>query len=256
MSFITVTFESYILGMECTANVILPQSSPSKPVKKPFRTLYLLHGLSDDHSAWSRYSSIERYAKEYGIAVVMPCAHKSFYTNLKNGDRYFDFISDELIGIMEEMFPLSNKREDRFIAGISMGGYGAFKCALTCSDKYTAAASLSGALDVKGLHQRSNEDIKKQFAGMYENYTADTESNDLFILAEKLNNKNCPKPKLYIWCGTEDYLYIDNVKFNEFIQKTDFDVTYEESRGYHVWQYWDMQIKRALEVMCRNCFIG
>jgi len=134
MSFINVNFMSHVLGMGCAANVILPQSPPENILKKPFKTLYLLHGLSDDHTAWARYTSIERYAAEYGITVVMPCVHRSFYSDSKYG-RYFEFVSEELISIMEEMFPLSNKREDRYAAGLSMGGYGAMKLGLRCPER-------------------------------------------------------------------------------------------------------------------------
>lgn len=243
MSFITVNFMSHVLGMRCGANVILPQSSPEKTIKKPYKTLYLLHGLSDDHTAWTRWTSIERYAENYNIAVVMPCVHRSFYTDMA-GYNYFEFVSAELISIMEEMFPLSNKREDRYAAGLSMGGYGAIKLGLSCPEKFSVAASLSGALDVR--------EVIKRPEGMQVAYLFDTsgegwQKNDLFILAEKLNKSNLPKPRLYIWCGTEDFLYKDNVKFRNYIEKTDFEVKYEESPGDHSWGYWDSKIQTVLK---------
>jgi len=231
--------------MDYSANVILPQSSPEKIRKKPYKTLYLLHGLSDDHTAWSRWTSIERYVADYAetndlsLAVVMPNAHKSFYADLKNGDNYFTFISDELVSIMEDMFPLSNKREDRYAAGLSMGGYGAMKLGLSCPEKFSVAASLSGALDA--------ERLRNSFSQIFEDTDESRQKNDLFLLAEKLNKSNQPKPRLYVWCGTEDFLYQDNINFKNFMDGKNFEFKYEESPGDHQWFYWDMKIKTALE---------
>jgi len=244
MSFLNVNFFSHVLGMGCIANVILPQSPPDKILPKPFKTLYLLHGLSDDHTAWTRYTSIERYVQERGIAVVMPCVHRSFYTDMKHGGKYFTFVSDELISIMEEMFPLSNKREDRYAAGLSMGGYGAMKLGLSCPEKFSVAASLSGALDVERL---LIDNPGSEFSYLIDDSDESRQKNDLFLLAKRLNESSQPKPRLYIWCGTEDFLYQDNVKFNEFIGKTKFEVKYEESAGDHSWGYWDIKIKTVLE---------
>ena len=245
MSFINVNFMSHVLGMGCAANVILPQSPPENILKKPFKTLYLLHGLSDDHTAWARYTSIERYAAEYGITVVMPCVHRSFYSDSKYG-RYFEFVSEELISIMEEMFPLSNKREDRYAAGLSMGGYGAMKLGLRCPEKFSAAASLSGALDIVG-RVSAEPYLRGEFAYLLDDADGQRDKNDLFVLAENLSKSSRPKPRLYVWCGTEDFLYEDNVKFKNYIEKMDFEFKYEESKGDHSWGYWDLKIQTVLK---------
>ena len=244
---LNVNFKSYVLGMDCSANVILPQSSPEKKIKKPLNTLYLLHGLSDDHTAWTRWTAIERYAVEYGIAVVMPNAHRSFYSDKKNGGRYFTFVSDELITIMEEMFTLSNKREGRYAAGLSMGGYGAMKLGLFCPEKFCVAASLSGALDIFGRLAAEETGLKDEFAYILDYPEEERQKADLFFLAEKLNISNKPKPRIYMWCGTEDFLYQDNVKFRKAIEKMDFDFKYEESPGDHSWGYWDLKIQTVLK---------
>jgi len=246
MSFINVTFNSHVLGMQCGANVILPQSSPDHILQKPFKTLYLLHGLSDDQNAWTRWTSIDRYANDYHIAVVMPNVHRSFYSDTKLG-KYFTFVSDELISVMQEMFPLSDHREDRYAAGLSMGGYGAMKLGLACPDKFSVAASLSGALDIIGRLSLDDANHQGEFAFLFGNSYESREQIDLFQLAEKLDQSNQPKPRIYIWCGTEDFLYEDNVKFKNFLGKTGFDFTYEESPGDHSWGYWDEKIQTILK---------
>ncbi|MCL2816675.1 MAG: esterase family protein [Oscillospiraceae bacterium] len=245
MPLLNVTFKSHILEMDCGVNVILPQSSPEKTITKPYKTLYLLHGLSDDHTAWTRWTSIERYALDYDIAVVMPNVNRSFYSDSKYG-KYFTFVSEELISIMEEMFPLSNKREDRYAAGLSMGGYGAMKLGLSCPEKFSVAASLSGALDIIG-RLSAEAWLQNEFSYLLKSSEEDRQKIDLFYLAEKLNASNQPKPRLYIWCGTEDFLYQDNVKFRNFIKKMSFDYTYEESAGDHQWRYWDLKIQTVLK---------
>lgn len=251
MSLINVTFKSYVLGMDCSANVIFPQPMPGTPLKKPVKTLYLLHGLSDDHTAWTRWTSIERYAAEYGIAVVMPNVHRSFYSDKKNGGKYFTFVSEELISLMEEMFPLSNSREDRYAAGLSMGGYGAVKLGLSCPEKFSAAASLSGALDILG-RIAAEADLHEEFLYILDAPKEEREKNDLFFLAEKLYLSGKQKPRLYIWCGTEDFLYTDNLKFVDFLKKTDFEFKYEESEGDHSWGYWDAKIRTVLQFIFKT----
>lgn len=254
MPVLNMTFMSNILGMQSSAVVILPQSSPENKINKPFKTLYLLHGLSDDHTAWTRYTSIERYAAKYNIAVVMPNAHRSFYSDKKNGGQYFKFVSEELIEIMQEFFSLSDKREDRYAAGLSMGGYGAMKLGLACPEKFAAVASLSGALDIEmrvkdDIEMRVKDNPESEFSYMLKLPEEERRQNDLFYLAEKLNASNQPKPRIYIWCGTEDFLYQDNIKFRDFLKKSSFDFVYEEAPGDHSWGYWDTQIQTVLRFM-------
>ena len=112
--------------------------------------LYLLHGLSDDHTAWLRYTSIERYATARGLAVVMPAVHRSFYADEAHGHAYWQFVSEELPRIVAAFFRLSERPEDTFVAGLSMGGYGALKLGLHHPERFAAVASLSGAVDVRG----------------------------------------------------------------------------------------------------------
>jgi len=232
--------------MQSSAAVLLPQPAPGAAITKPYKTLYLLHGLSDDHTAWTRWTSIERYAAEYNLAVVMPNAHRSFYSDRKYGGRYFEFISNELISIMQDAFPLSDKREDRYAAGLSMGGYGALKLGLACPEKFSAAASLSGALDVVG-RLKGAENLRGEFMDFYDAPVGERNQNDLFYLAENIIKSGLPKPRVYVWCGTEDFLYEDNVKFKKFMEKTDFDFTYEQSAGDHSWGYWDTKIQTVLK---------
>src|SRR5512146_1475299 len=129
-----VHFNSEVLTLRCTMNVLLPQRTlaEAQSKEKPkYRTLYLLHGHSDDHTAWQRWTSIERYVEGLNLAVVMPAVNLSFYTDMAYGGKYGQFLSEEVPAVVRDMVPLSSAREDSFVAGLSMGGYGAFKLALS-----------------------------------------------------------------------------------------------------------------------------
>ncbi len=250
MALFLCDFFSDALKMSCSMYVIVPQQPNLKVGEnegggRKYPTLYLLHGLSDDHTIWLRRTSIERYAAPLGLAVVMPNVHRSFYTDMAHGNRYWTFVSDELPAVARSFFPLSEAREDNFVAGLSMGGYGAFKLALSHPDRYAAGASLSGALNMANrldaLDSREMRDVfgePSEFRGS---------PNDLFHLAQELAEGKGPRPKLFQCCGTEDFLYEDNQAFLEYARKLGLEIHYEEEAGSHEWGYWDMKIQSVLK---------
>lgn len=245
MALIHCDFKSEVLDISSSMVVILPNPVRKKRDKEKYPVLYLLHGYTDDHTAWLRKTSIERYVEKLGLAVVMPAVNKSFYTNMRHGDRYWTFISKELPRLARTFFPISDKRKDNFAAGLSMGGYGAFKLALSFPRKYAAAASLSGALDM-AVHAATNKMV--DFAGIFGDISQIKGSDDdLFHLAEKVAGSEGPKPKLFQCCGTEDFLYRDNIAFKDHCRTLPLDLTYEEEPGEHEWDYWDKKIQRVLE---------
>ena len=164
-----VNFLSEVLTLHSTMYVLLPQRTLAETKSKrtpKYRTLYLLHGHSDDHTAWQRWTSIERYVEGLNLAVVMPAVNLSFYTDMAHGGKYWQFISEEVPAVVRDMFSLSSAREDNFVAGLSMGGYGAFKLALTYPERYAAAASLSGAVDIREVVKANDDpDNKAWLAG-------------------------------------------------------------------------------------------
>lgn len=247
MALIHCDFFSNVLGLSSSMYVILPQSGHNVTGKnKKYPVLYLLHGLSDDHSMWLRKTSIERYVDSMELAVVMPAVHRSFYTDMASGYKYWSFISEELPEIAQSLFPLSSKREDTFAAGLSMGGYGAMKLALRCPDKFAAAASLSGAVYI--LNHKDEMEENQEFINIFGGYDKmEGSENDLRFLADKLACSHELKPKLFQCCGTEDFLYQDNLKFRDYCKKLSLDLTYEEEPGVHEWGYWDKKIQRVLE---------
>jgi len=244
-------FFSETLGMRATLGVILPQRALADKQRKPlYRSLYLLHGHSDDHTAWQRWTSIERYVEGLNLAVIMPAVHLSFYTDMAHGGKYWQFISEEVPAVVRGMFPLSTKREDNFVAGLSMGGYGAFKLALTHPERFSAAASLSGALDIRQVVKGHGDPTDETWLAGMRNIFGDLDSvpgsaNDLFSLAEKVS-RGKDKPTLYQCCGREDFLYADNLRFRDQLRSLPLALTYEEGPGEHNWAFWDKMIQNVL----------
>lgn len=249
-----VRFFSDLLKMHSTMYVLLPQRPLEQAQGKrrsKYRTLYLLHGYSDDHSAWQRWTSVERYVAGLNLAVVMPNVHLSFYTDMTRGGKYWHFISEEVPAVVRDIFPLSSARRDNFAAGLSMGGYGAFKLALTNPDRYAAAASLSGAVDIRAIVRSGGNRGNKTWLAEMRTVFGDLSKvpgskHDLIALARGVA-KGRTKPKLYQCCGTEDDLYADNLRFRDAVQKLPLDLTYEDGPGAHDWAYWDMMIQRVLK---------
>jgi putative tributyrin esterase len=252
-----INFFSETLGMRSTIYVLLPQRQLADAKKpKDYRTLYLLHGHSDDHTAWMRWSAIEKYAEGLNLVVVMPAVHLSFYADMVHGGKFWQFVSEEVPAQVRSMFSLSSKRENNYVAGLSMGGYGAFKMALTHPDRFAAAASLSGALDIRRVVDATVETNDENWLQGMRNVFGDlskvpNSEHDLFTLAEKVSKERI-KPRLYQCCGTEDFLHADNIRFLDIARKLPLDLTYEDGPGDHNWSYWDKMIQNVLAWMFPN----
>ena len=265
MAFINCNFYSQTLGVASSMNVIIPQPIFNQESKDAYKktegypVLYLLHGLSDDHTIWQRRTSIERYVDPLNIVVVMPAVNRSFYTDMAYGQKYWTFVSEELPFIVKSYFHVSDRRENTFVAGLSMGGYGAFKLALSHPDRFAAAASLSGVMDIAVMLREWNKEYEKNSNNkdrisegkliFGNNADISGTENDLFYLAEKAAKAKGAKPRLYQCCGTEDFLYECNTKFRDYCKKLKLDLTYEEESGIHEWGYWDKKIQSALSFM-------
>ena len=258
MAFIDFHFFSESLGLTCAAHVLVPQPTVRQigmaggERRGKYPTLYLLHGLSDDHTIWMRRTSIERYAAEKNIAVVMPAVGRSFYQDMASGGKYWTFVSEELPALCEQFFPLATEREQRFAAGLSMGGYGALRLGLGRPDRFAAAASLSGALDMaRRVREAGREGAlisRAEYVGIFGlELKAEGTDADLFFLAQKLAASAGPKPKLFLACGTGDGLIGEQRALQKHLESLELEATCEESPGTHEWGYWDAQIRRVLD---------
>jgi S-formylglutathione hydrolase FrmB len=233
-------------------NVIVPD--PGKmgdvPVAKR-KVLYLLHGLSDDGSAWQRNSSIETYARAYGLVVVMPSFGRSFYINQPNGQNYFDYLVDELPHYLKDVFGLAPKRENTFIAGLSMGGYGTIKAALLRPEMYFAAASFSGVLSMdvfRGENHDPNDPRQAEFTQLFGDLTKlGGGEHDPAVWLKRGAVHPDSLPRLFIACGRQDDLYPLSIGFHKACQNLGVNSQYREEEGGHDWFFWDIQIRWFLK---------
>lgn len=239
------------LGMGTSMVVLMPQAAAGIGMQGADATdaargvpvLYLLHGLSDDCTIWERRTSIERYATEKGIAVVMPEVRRSFYADEAVGEKYWTFIAEELPQLVASTFHVSTAREDTFVAGLSMGGFGAFKLALNHPERFAAAASLSGVLDLLSLDLSEHEGALRE--RIWADRPVEGTADDLLGLLRTADP--AALPALFLDCGTEDFLFAQNRRFLEVAEEQGVDLAARLRPGAHTWDFWDQGIQDVLD---------
>lgn len=259
MAFLTVNFISKSLMRTVPVNVILPADKlvfpgMPEPEDKPFKLMILLHGILGNYTDWVNGTRIQRWAEAKNLCVVMPSGDNAFYVDLpQSGNYYGKFIGEELPAMMRKMFHISDRREDCYIAGLSMGGFGAMRNGLRYNDTFGAIAALSGAFI---LHEPVSDDEeigrmgleKYCFGTMKEGWYSD--KNPQYIAKELADKKAAGEavnlPKIFMACGTEDGLLGPNHVVRDDLIAKGFDVTYEEGPGGHEWNFWDTYIEKVL----------
>ncbi|WP_297872227.1 alpha/beta hydrolase family protein [uncultured Oscillibacter sp.] len=224
----------------------LPPMNPG-----PFKTLYLLHGYTGDHLDWLTYSNIRQLAQEHRLAVVMPSGENSFYINHEAaGEFYSDFISQELLAMTRGIFPLSTKREDTFIGGISMGGYGALLTALKHPETFSHVFAMSSALQLCENRPTEANTLLPYIEGTFGplGESVESEKNPRHVFESWKNaGMSGESPRVFMACGTEDRLITMNRYYRDFFSENNFDLTYFESPGVHSWDFWNGYLKKAIE---------
>ena len=247
MAHLSTSIKSGALGFNTHLEVIIPQETENPvPVEK---VLYLLHGLSDNCTAWLYRTRITEYAEQNGYMVVMPEVQRSFYSNMAHGSRYYDYVTKELPEICERLFNLRHVREKTFVAGLSMGGYGAMRCGLGRPDFYAACASFSGAVDMKTRFaevQHSAQRPLPELVAILGEKLEFPESVDTFALANNVA-KLPQKPRVLITCGDGDSLLDDNRRFDAHLKSLNYGHTYMEWTGVHDWKFWEECLPLAFD---------
>lgn len=240
-------FNSAVLELKTQLEIIIPDNIKEN---EKIKVLYLLHGYFGNQTDWIHLSAIERYISKYRVVVVMPSVHNSYYTDMVYGQKYFTYITEELPKFIENTLPVSKERDDHYVCGLSMGGYGALKIALTYPKRYKMAASLSGALNLEHIQELSlNNGRTSQFEATFGNQPVKGTKHDLKFLITQMEKKDLETLNLFIGCGTEDFLYEDNVDFVSFLKEHKVKYTYNESAGAHEWAFWDRYIEKVLQWM-------
>lgn len=238
MAHIRCDFRSEVLDMNTSMTVILPEQIKLSSVK----VVYLLHGLADNCSGWSRYTSVERYARKYNLALVIPEVQRSFYTDMNYGMKYFKFIHEELSTICMGFFGFSGKREDTYLMGLSMGGYGALKCALTTPESYAGCAMFSAITDIEKAVNQAKDGKSEEYHAIFGNSVA-KEANPYSLLMQDHDYY----PSFYVACGDDDIRLFHSEKIVSALTEKQISVKYENWSGDHNWDFWDEAVRRAFD---------
>lgn len=259
MALIQVNFFSKSLMRTVPLNVVLPVDKlmfPGMPVRPeaPYKTLYLLHGVFGSYIDWVSGTSVQRWADEKDLAVVMPSGENMFYVDQeKSNNLYGQYIGRELVEITRKMFPLSRKKEDTFIAGLSMGGFGALRNGLKYHDTFGYIGGLSSALVLDGIDERTNDSpmfiSRRDYAESVFGDLSKVGESDMNPewLVRTLSAGKADLPKVYLTCGTEDSLLEVNRKMRDVMKECGVDVTYEEGPGGHDFDFWNRHIKKFID---------
>ena len=262
MALIQLNFLSACLMRTVTVNAVVPFDKLPVPgaapaPKRPFKTLYLLHGIFGNYTDWVSGTRVQRWAEAKDLAVIMPSGENHFYVDCAaNGERYAEFIGRELPEKMQQLFGLSPRREDNFIAGLSMGGYGAIVTGLRYRERFGCIAGLSSALllDQMARPDPARPDLASAVFGPRFIETVfgppaalQGGDKDYYALARKAVEAGGPLPSMYLCCGLDDGLLEANRAYAQFLRRLGIPCTYEEGPGAHEWDFWDTYLKKILD---------
>jgi putative tributyrin esterase len=230
----TMQFLSRTLGRHVTYEVALPEEGAGDG---PFPVLFQLHGLSDDHSAYSRYSTLILKTRLLPLIVVMPSGGLAHWTDIGPRERYETFLVEDLWEHVHRTFPVRPGRAA--IGGHSRGGNAAVRLALKHPDRFCSAVSHSGAFyapaevtDLGTPEERSAYDIWR------------------------VRPATGSTAQIHLDCGTEDLFIDHNRRFHQHLLEIGVAHTYEEFPGGHTWEYWndrlDVSLQRHLQALSRG----
>ncbi|MBY5034838.1 esterase family protein [Streptococcus gallolyticus] len=249
MAVFEIEYSSAVLGQYRQVSVIYPDADQldlAEVTDTDIPVLYLLHGMGGNHNSWRSRTNLERLVRKTNLIIVMPDTQNGWYTNTKYGVKYYDAVVEELPAVLKRFFPnMTQKREKTFIAGLSMGGYGAFKLAFL-SNRFAYAGSFSGALMFDDQRLVEIENNRPYWEGIFGNIEEfDASQDNLLNMVEHADGKT----KFYAWCGKEDFLYSANNQAVKHFEDQGLDITYRTDHGTHDWYYWEKQIEIFLEML-------
>jgi S-formylglutathione hydrolase FrmB len=242
MALLRVEYSSKALEMNTSFQVYLPDEGDLSETK----VVYLLHGLMDNCTGWTRYTACERYARERGVALVIPEVQRSFYIDGVYGLNYFTYVSRELPKVCQRMFGFSPKREYNYVMGLSMGGFGALKCALTYPESYAGCGSFSGVTDLQDFMSRPAVPMhSRELTALLGPDHRIGQENDLSALAEQVTDA----PAIYLSCGEQDAHYPANCSFREKLSERGIRHRFDHRPGGHSWDFWDQSLRDCFDYL-------
>jgi putative tributyrin esterase len=281
MAVITLHFYPPKLAIATTVRILIPVqrgpeaealldgiADPSAEAFKAYFTqlgklpvLWLLHGGSDNYADWHHYTILQQLSDQYGYAVVMPDAQNSSYSNMAHGPAWFDYFTEELPEYIYSRFPFSRKREDNFIAGMSMGGQGTLKIALHQPERFSVAVPIASGVDVVNQYAALKPGEKGRYSMFAITYGCEDDPSkalggpeDNFAALRRAVEAGKTLPHMMQAQGTEDFTYDGNRRFNDYAKSIGVDIQWIEAPGKHDWYSWNLYIPKVFEFIaqCRE----
>ncbi len=252
---VTLKLKSSLMGREMPYRVIIPANYKTKPESR-FAVIYLLHGLTGHYNNWTDRTRLAEYALMHQFIVVTPEGDNGWYTDAISipNDKYESYILKELIPEIDKQYRTVADRDHRFIAGLSMGGYGAVKFGLKYPAMFSVVGSFSGALGAAGYNETSTGAIGKSMAAVFGPANSETRrTNDIFSIVRELTPERLKLlPFIYQSCGTEDFLIQNNRDFVALLVEKKVPHEYRQHPGGHTWPFWDTHVREFLDLVSRR----
>lgn len=245
------------LQRRTSISVILPADNihflqdSEEIIPQPYKTLYLLHGLYGSDDIFLANTSIQKFAEDNGIAVVIPCGENSFYVDKEDAHAYYgEYVGQELLDITRNIFPLSDKREDTFIAGFSMGGYGAIRNGLKYCENFSKIGMISAALITDEIINYADDNNVLRSKQFYESIFGSLDKIKGSDMDPKALIEECENiPDIFMACGIDDFLFEKNADFYRFLNSKNIDATFIGDEGEHTWEFCDKYIKEFIKTL-------
>jgi len=255
MAWFQVDFHSACLKRPTQLNIFLPADgmfgAPAE--EKLYPTLYLLHGYMNNNTEWMFGIDIQSLAQRYGICIVMPSGDNSFYVDYPGGPAYGELVGREIVEFTRRLLPLSPKREDTIIGGLSMGGYGALRNGIKYADTFGHTIALSPAIILERAPNSTNEtnaigSSRAWFESVFGdvNTIFESDANPEKLARDAIENGKATTD-LYLTCGWNDMLVERNRKMATALKAIGYPFLYEEGEGSHVMSFWEPRLIRALD---------
>lgn len=220
-------------------------STKNKKTKTNPPVVFLLHGKSGKGSSFYDHTDVIAFSEKFGVITIAPSVENSYYTNMARGERYFDYLSKEVPFMVNQTLNIKMDKENSYVLGYSMGGYGAMKLGLIYPERFRGIASLSGSLrsveENRELMKSSNRYDLELCYGVKD--LGEDAHNDLYSLIDRIIEEGKEFPNLYLYCGERDGLMDYNLRFKEYLEKKNIPHTFFKDEGNHEFNYWNQQME-------------
>ena len=254
MANLNIEMYSNCLNRQTSFKMVIPTDRPNPHPDQPMRTVFLLHGYSGKGDCWIPDELIEKYH----FAVVCPTGENGFWLNgLSSGHAYQSFVGEELLSFVRTTFGLAKRKEDTYVCGLSMGGFGALHTALAYPDVFGKAIALSSALIERQVSQMkpgmgnavANYEYYRECFGEPEKVMESENAPETLVKKILASNGQIAMPEIYMACGTEDFLVQNNREMHRFLEENKVDHTYLEWPGVHNMKFWQEALQKFIPIV-------